>query len=239
MIPAAIKLPKDFVRKLNAVKAKRPATIIQHILRHGHITTEEIKNLYGYNHPPRAVRDVREQGIPIETFRIKDSEGRTIAAYKFGNPEEASNTLGKTAGRTALSKTLKEALIEKYGAKCSVYQETLAPALLQIDHRIPYEIGGEPDGDVENYMLLSPSANRAKSWACEHCVNWQHRDKTFCVGCFWAHPEHYTHIAGRPERKIVLTFTGDEVADYEQLVRKVGIDAAADFVKGLIKKELK
>lgn len=123
MIPATMKLPKDFVSKLNAVKAKRPATIIQHILRNGHITTEEIKNLYGYNHPPRAVRDVREQGIPIETFRIKDSEGRTIAAYKFGNPEEASNTLGKTAGRTALSKTLKEALIEKYGAKCSVYQE--------------------------------------------------------------------------------------------------------------------
>lgn len=233
-----MELPKEFLDKLSSIKAKRPATIIQHILKHGHITTEEIKNLYGYNHPPRAVRDVREQGVPLVTFRIKDTEGRSIAAYKFGDPTQASNAISKRAGRTALSKAIKEALIEKYGSVCFVYQETLDPAILQIDHRIPYEIGGEPGDDIANYMLLSPSANRAKSWSCEHCPNWSNKDKQFCVSCFWSHPENYTHIAGNKEKRIVLTFTGNEIEDYNQLIEKVGIDKASDFIKGLIKANL-
>lgn len=54
------KYPKEFLDMLNSVEAKRPKTVIQHILRHGFITSEELKNTYGYNHPPRAVRDVRE-----------------------------------------------------------------------------------------------------------------------------------------------------------------------------------
>jgi len=61
--------------------------------------------------------------------------------------------------------------------------------LLQVDHRIPYEIAGEQDEqDVEIYMLLSPSANRAKSWTCEHCENWATKSPDFCVKCFWAYP---------------------------------------------------
>ena len=68
-------LPQSFIDKLNSVTNKRPATVIRHILEHGYITTEELKDVYGYNHPPRAIRDVREQGIPIETYRIKGEEG--------------------------------------------------------------------------------------------------------------------------------------------------------------------
>ena len=74
----------EFREKLLAVKAKRPATIIRHILLHGSITSEEIKSLYGYDHPPRAIRDVRELGIPIETSHVKNSDGRTIASYSLG-----------------------------------------------------------------------------------------------------------------------------------------------------------
>lgn len=35
---------------------KRPKAVIDHILKHGLITTDELKPLYGYNHPPRAAR---------------------------------------------------------------------------------------------------------------------------------------------------------------------------------------
>lgn len=66
-------LPPEFIKRLNSITAKRPATIIKHILKKGYITSEEIKNIYGYNHPPRAIRDVREQGIPIVTYRVKDN----------------------------------------------------------------------------------------------------------------------------------------------------------------------
>jgi hypothetical protein len=67
-------LPKDFIALCHSVTAKRPKTVIDHILEHGFITTEELKETYGYNHPPRAVRDVREHGIPIETFRVPMGE---------------------------------------------------------------------------------------------------------------------------------------------------------------------
>ena len=188
---------KEFLELLESVTAKRPRTVIQHILKNGYITSQELKDVYGYNHPPRAVRDVREYGIPLVTYRVAGSDGRSIAAYKFGDPDDAKNTLSKSAGRTVLSKALKQALIEKYGAKCSIYLEEMDDAVLQVDHRVPYEIGGEHDeSDIDCFMLLSPSANRAKSWSCEHCPNWDKKDYDFCLRCFWAHPENYDHIAG-------------------------------------------
>lgn len=146
--------------------------------------------------------------------------------------------MSKKAGRTALSKALKNALIAQFGSKCFVYQEELDPALLQVDHRIPYEIGGEPGVEVKHYMLLCPSANRAKSWSCEHCSNWDIKDPSFCEDCFWAHPERYTHIAGNSERRIILTFTGDEVKDYNALIDSVGVEEAESYIKKLIRDTL-
>ena len=230
------KLPKSFLAKLNAVTQKRPRTVIQHILEHGYVTTEDLKNL-GYEHAPRAARDVREQGIPLETFRVKDSTGRSIAAYRFGDPKKTGDKLSKVAGRTVLSTALKKALIEKYGAKCFIYLQPMEERLLQIDHRIPYEIGGEQDEkDIDCYMLLSPSANRAKSWTCEHCPNWEPKDAGFCMRCFWAYPEKYTHIAGKEQRQIVITFTGDEIEDYNRLIALVGAEKAEATIKEMIEK---
>ncbi|MBO7629311.1 MAG: HNH endonuclease [Bacteroidales bacterium] len=233
------KLPRSFLNKLNAVTAKRPKTVIQYILKHGSVTTEELKSL-GYEHAPRAARDVRELGIPLETFRVKDSNGRMIAAYRFGNPSLTENKLSKAAGRTVLSAALKKALVEKYGSKCFIYLQPMEERLLQVDHRIPYEIGGEQDEkDIDCYMLLSPSANRAKSWTCEHCPNWEHKDADFCVRCFWAHPENHTHIAGIEQRQVIITFTGDDIEDYNRLVALVGSDKAEQTIKEMIKNYVK
>lgn len=234
------KYSKDFLELLNSVTTKRPRTVIQHILEHGFITSEELKNTYGYNHPPRAIRDVRELGIPLVTYRVPDSSGRSIAAYKFGDPEAIQNRLSKSAGRTVLSKALKKALIEKYGAKCFVYLEKMDDDILQVDHRIPYEIGGEHSEDeIDYYMLLSPSANRAKSWTCEHCENWERKDSSFCLRCFWAYPENYDHVAGRYEKIISLVFTGDEIKDYNKLINMVGGEKAQSVIKEIIHKHLK
>ena len=228
--------PKDFIDLLNSVEAKRPRTVIQHILKHGFITSQDLKDTYGYNHPPRAVRDVREHGIPLVTYRIEGTDGRSIAAYKFGNPTKAKNVLSKSAGRTVLSKALKQALIEKYGSKCFVYFEPMDENLLQVDHRIPYEIAGEQnEQNEEAYMLLSPSANRAKSWTCEHCENWERKESDFCIKCFWAYPEEYEHIAGKQQRIISIVFTGDEIEDYKRLIEASGIEEAQRTIKNLIR----
>lgn len=42
---------KEFLELLNSVKEKRPRTVIDHILKYGFITTEDLKDKYGYNHP--------------------------------------------------------------------------------------------------------------------------------------------------------------------------------------------
>lgn len=233
------KYPKSFLEKLNSVTAKRPRTVIQHILEHGFVTTEELEQLYGYKHAPRAARDVRELGIPLEMYRVKSSDGRTIGAYRFREPSSADDKISKVAGRTALSKALKKALIEKYGAKCFIYFQPLEEKLLQVDHRIPYEIGGEQDENkLECFMLLSPSANRAKSWTCEHCPNWDNKDVEFCMECFWAYPESYSHVAGKEQRQIVITFTGNEIEDYNRLIGLVGVDKAEGTIKEMIDKFL-
>ena len=80
------KYPKEFLELCASVTGKRPKTVVDHILKHGHITTEELKNKYGYDHPPRAARDVRELGIQLETFRVAAANGRKIAAYRFADP---------------------------------------------------------------------------------------------------------------------------------------------------------
>lgn len=235
-----MKYPKAILDKLNSITDKRPATVIQHILDNGYITTEELENIYGYKHPPRAIRDVRERGINIETYRVKSSDGRSIGAYRFGYPVIAEDKVSKVAGRTVLSQVLKKALIEKYGSVCFVYLQPMEERLLQIDHRIPYEIGGEQtEDDIDCYMLLSPSANRAKSWTCEHCPNWTQKDVSFCLNCFWAYPENYTHIAGKEQRRIIATFTGNEIEDYNRLIELVGADRAEETIKELINKYIK
>ncbi|EDX75007.1 hypothetical protein MC7420_881 [Coleofasciculus chthonoplastes PCC 7420] len=91
-------LPDDFIKICQSVTAKRPRSVIDHIMQYGFVTTEELKETYGYNHPPRAARDVRELGIPLKTFRVTGSDGRKIAAYKFGDISTNSNAVPITVG---------------------------------------------------------------------------------------------------------------------------------------------
>ena len=236
------KYPKEFLDLCRTVTAKRPKTVIDHILKHGYITTEELKEKYGYNHPPRAVRDAREHGIPLETFRVTGSDGRKIAAYRFGDVRK--KRFRKLSGRTGLSKKIKEYLIEKYGCKCFIYLEDMDEGELQIDHRVPYEVGGDSESVEQNpddFMLLSGSANRAKSWSCEHCENWQTlKKKVICLSCYWAYPEEYSHVAMRQVRRLDLIWQGKEVEQY----KKLKIDAKdsgqtiPEFVKELIEKAI-
>lgn len=214
------KYPEKFLDFCNSVTAKRPKTVVEHILKYDRITTQELRDIYGYNHPPRAIRDVREHGIPIEMFRVTGSDGRKIAAYRFGDPDKAR--FKKLLGRTGFSKKIKETLIEKYGCKCFIYMEEMEERELQIDHRIPFEVGGDSDQlNPDNFMLLCGSANRAKSWYCEHCENWDKiKDNKICLNCYWAYPENYSHIAMRQIRRVDLIWQGKEIKKYEQLKKE-------------------
>lgn|GEM_PF-31101 len=215
-------IPDEFRAKLNSVTNKRAKFVIDTILQKGYCSTEDLKDA-GYEHAPRAARDVRELGIPLDTFKVKDRSGKSIAAYRFGDWDERKkqNQLSKSSGRTQLSNKLKQALIKKYGCICFLYGEEYPERLLQVDHRIPYEILGEQDETtLSNFMLLCPSGNRAKSWACEHCKNWSEKNAHMCSECYYAHPENYSHIAGSVEKRIDVIFKSDEdIRTYDEIKR--------------------
>jgi hypothetical protein len=197
-----------------------------------------LKERYGYNHPPRAARDVREHGIPLETFRVTGTDGRRIAAYKFGDISKAR--FSRLSGRTGLSKQLKDDLIKRYGCKCFIYLEKVDKRELQIDHRVPFEVDGEPELESESFMLLCSSANRAKSWSCEHCENWKSiKDKSICLSCYWAYPENYTHVAMQQLRRIDLIWQGENIEIYEKLKQQaVRLNKEIpEFIKEIIERE--
>lgn len=213
------KLSKDFLARLDAVTAKRPRTVIEHILKHGFVTTEELRSLYGYHHPPRAARDVREQGIPLETFTVEDKKGRTIAAYRFADLSKAR--YGLLGGRRIFSREFKQSLVEANRSRCKVCSGEREQRYLQVDHCVPYEVAGDiafDEKDLAAYMLLCGPCNRAKSWSCEHCQNWSEgKDPEVCQVCYWGNPDAYVHIALRQERRLDLVWSGKEVAVYEKL----------------------
>ena len=201
-----------------AVTAKRARTVIDHILQHGIITSDDIAK-YGYNHEPRAIRDVRDNGIPIITHSVTNPKtGRRMGAYTFGDPSDIKK--GRIGGRKAFSKSFKEALIEKYGPRDAFTGEVLNVRYLTIDHRIPYEVAGdvEHQNNLNEYMLIDASSQRAKSWSCEHCENWQEiHDPNICRRCFWAFPEDYEHVAMVEERRLHLMWQGAEIKVFDSL----------------------
>lgn len=180
-------------------------------------------------------------GIPLDTFKIKNSSGKTIAAYKFGDWEAAkkTNQLSKVSGRTQITEKLKSALIDRYGAKCHLYGEEYPARLLQPDHRVPYEIGGDPIdmSNTDYFMLLSPSANRDKSWACEHCPNWTPKNIDMCKTCYYAYPEEYQHIAGVREKKLDLVFSSEDIDLFNEIVEEANLHNTSyqSIVKRMIK----
>lgn len=216
------KIPKEFLKLCQSVTSKRPKTVIDHIIEHGFITTEDLKNHYDYNHPPRAARDVREQGIPLETFSIVGSDGRRIAACRFGDMTKV--LADRLSGRTLISKGFKQELIELNESRCAIHSDELDDRYLQVDHRIPYLVAGDvvpKERKVGDYMLLCASANRAKSWSCEHCVNGiELKDPGICVTCYWAIPENYSHVAMKEIRRVDIVWSGSEIEQYDRLKLK-------------------
>jgi hypothetical protein len=127
-------------RLIDGVTGLRPRRVLDHILKHGYITTAELRDDYGYDHPPRAARDVREQGIPLVTDSVTGPNGRKIAAYRLGDAKDVEE--GKS-GRRALSKSFKEELVAHQGELCGLCGWHFPERALQIDHRVPYEVAGD------------------------------------------------------------------------------------------------
>lgn len=210
-------LDPELQKRIDGVTGLRPRRVLDHILKHGHITTAELATEYGYNHPPRAARDVREQGIPLVTFKVTGPDGRRIAAYRLG---DAKDIVGGRSGRRAFPKSFKEALIARDGERCVLCGWHFPARALQIDHRVPYEVAGDsaPLTNLGAYMLVCGSCNRTKSWTCESCPNWKAEKRvTTCQTCLWGSPESYEHVATEQRRSLTIAWQGNMIKDHEKL----------------------
>ncbi len=188
------------------------------MLANGSVTTDDLSAL-GYNHPPRAIGDVRDAGIPVVTERGRTPDGRTMGRYRLGRAEDIQDD--RHAGRSVLPKAFKAELLSRYGSADCITGARLDPRVLQIDHRVPYGVAGNAglaERDTSAYMLLDASSQRAKSWSCEHCQNFvDPRDPDVCPTCFWAYPESYKHIAMQQIRRTDVVWKDEDVPIHDRL----------------------
>ena len=217
-------------------KNKRAIAVLQVLLDKGTISTDELQ-MMGYNHPPRAVGDVRDAGIPIVTGSATSTRtGRRMAVYSFGDPADIQ--AGRIGGRSAFPKAFKAELVAFYGSKDSVTGARLDERVLQIDHRIPYRIAGEAgleDHRIEDYMLLDASSQRSKSWSCENCPNMKVKDPSVCRTCYWAWPEEYQHVATHQIRRTDIAWQSEDVLVHDKLrsIADRRQQTVAEFLKAL------
>jgi len=135
------------------------------------------------------------------------------------------------------SKQFKKDVIRSAGLRCSICLQQYEERYLQIDHKIPYEISGEPATLKTNeFMPLCASCNRAKSWSCEHCPNWKDKKPDICKTCYWASPESHQHIATENIRRLAIVWKGHSISDYDNLtiIAKKKNVLITDYVKQVL-----
>ena len=216
--PTQHDLDDNLVEEILERTSGRSRCVVEEILDHGYVTTVTLGEL-GYDHPPRAAADVRDRGIPLETV-MKTVDGKKIAHYRF--PDDMT-TLDRTAsGRIAISKQFQQEVINCYGER-DIFTGTVTRAGdLQIDHRVPFRISGDPSQpfNVNDFMPVSAAMNRLKSFACEGCPNWMSREMSICKSCYWAGPDRpYEHVATVSTRRLDLVWQNDEVVEFDHLLR--------------------
>ncbi|MDV7992076.1 HNH endonuclease signature motif containing protein [Rhodococcus sp. IEGM 1374] len=226
-------LSDQYVEWLSGLKvSKRAVAARDYLIQNVTVTTEKLAEM-GYDHPPRIIADLKEAGVTLDKTTVKSSTGKNIAQYFL-----VEKITDGRAKRIAIPKKFREDLNAAYDHRCAICTGQFEGRELQADHRVPFFVGGDkPILDQADYMPLCASDNRSKSWSCEHCENFEIKDVDTCVSCFWAHPEQYSHVAMRDERRINLTFQGDDVEVVDHLKSKA--ESAGLSVEQLAKQRLR
>ncbi len=217
---------------------KRPRTMLELLMKKGEVSTYELGEL-GYDQAPRVAQDLKERGVRL---RVKNGRhpitGSRMAIYSLA--DDGEETPGSFTGRVAIPKAFREEILVHFKSRCNVCNTEYNGRSLQVDHRVPFLVGGESNEfDVRNFQALCNSHQRAKSWECEHCENRERRDVTICSTCYWAIPDGpFTHVAMREERRLDLTFVASEIKEYKNLEKAAkGLGRPiSDVAKAAIKK---
>jgi hypothetical protein len=200
--------------------SKRAQKALEFLLERGSVTTGELKAA-GYDHPPRAVMDLKDAGFVIISTNVSVG-GKRMSRYTL-----VDSMSDDFAQRKPIPSPFRKKLFAEHDYRCAVCGGTFIMRMLQADHRVPFWIGGDPDVfETKDFMPLCASDNRAKSMSCETCPNWETRDPETCKTCYWHDPENYKHVATVDERRLSVTVRGRDV----ELLDRLSVQAKADGV---------
>ncbi|MFF2652137.1 HNH endonuclease [Streptomyces sp. NPDC058045] len=207
----------EFIEWARQVKtSKRAQKALEFLLDQGTVTTDDLKNA-GYDHPPRAVRDLKDAGFAITSANVS-VDGRRMARYTL-----LDSMSEDFAQRRPISNSFRDKLFREHGHRCAVCGAEFITRMLQADHRVPFHIGGDPAVfETADFMPLCSSDNRAKSMSCETCPNWEVRNPDTCRTCYWHDPDDYDHVATIDERRLVLTVHGDRIGVIDAMKAEAG-----------------
>lgn len=229
-MPDASTYSPEFIEWARAQRmSNRARKAMEFMLAHGSVTTGDLKAA-GYDHPPRAIRDVKDAGLLVDS-ELVNVDGTRMSRYTLVDSIRAG-----FVQRRAISNAFRDELFAAHGYRCAVCGGVFITRMLQVDHRIPFAVGGDPPPELMHYMPLCGSDNRAKSMSCETCPNWQVRDVNTCKICYWHDPENYKHVATVDERRLTITARGGHVATVDAL--KSEADAAGMTLGEFVLKRL-
>jgi hypothetical protein len=63
-------IPAKLLERINSITNKRARVVLDTLVKKGSISTSELQAA-GYDHPPRAARDVVELGIALKRVAVK------------------------------------------------------------------------------------------------------------------------------------------------------------------------
>lgn len=224
---------------LSAKPNSRAAKAIREMLSRGVVTTDDLAAL-GYNHPPRAIQDVKDATLPVIQKIVLRQDGKRMASYRFPTASEAVAGRAFGGGRLNITPAFRRELMQHYGEADTITGAKLPRIMLTVDHRVPFQVGGDAgleSGDVTQFMLLDRSMQRVKAWACQHCPNVTEGllNPEICKRCFWAFPESYDHVATQSIRRTDVVWQGDDVPLHDRLrerAQKQGV-TVADLLRDL------
>lgn len=189
----------------------RARKALDFLLERGDVTTGDLKAA-GYDHPPRAVRDLKDAGFVV-VGKLVTVDGVRMSRYTL-----VDSMTENFAQRKPIPNASRQKLFKDHGYRCAVCGGVFIMRMLQVDHRVPFHVGGDPEiFDMKDFMPLCGSDNRAKSMSCETCPNWELRNIETCMTCYWHDPENYQHVATVDERRLTITARGEHVATMDTL----------------------
>ena len=161
-----------------------------------------------------------------------------MAIYSLLEDDE----LVAAGGRRAFPSKFRADVLAAHESRCNLCNQPYPAKSLQLDHRIPYIVGGESaELKVADFQLLCGSHQRKKSWECEHCPNRVAKDPSVCRTCYYAFPDTDTeHVATLPVRYLEVVFTEDEIDFFERIQKASEASgvSTASFVKEAIAEHL-